>query len=162
MGAWIETVRLAVSGYRALSHPIWVRGLKLSWTQPVKVGEWSHPIWVRGLKLKKTSLANIGTSRTLYGCVDWNCAYNHTMKKSKVAPYMGAWIETWGKCTIEKATSSRTLYGCVDWNRSAERNAICGGVAPYMGAWIETGATAIIVLIVSVAPYMGAWIETLL
>ena len=30
-----------------------------------------------------------------------------------------------------------------------------------MGAWIETGATAIIVLIVSVAPYMGAWIETL-
>ena len=73
MGAWIETYYFTVVVYSAVvSHPMWVRGLKLS-VKPWKsckryvapyVGAWietrfsfpfynfaaSHPMWVRGLK----------------------------------------------------------------------------------------------------------------
>ena len=76
-----------------------------------------------------------------------------------VAPYMGAWIETY----ISELLSCRIL------------------VAPYMGAWIETVVPykvheqveshptwvrglkhkrEILLPNSSVAPYMGAWIET--
>ena len=57
--------------------------------------KWSHPTWVRGLKLT------------------WSIVSG---KNSAVAPYVGAWIETFSFC--------------ID---SARRN-----VAPYVGAWIET------------------------
>ena len=75
-----------------MSHPMWVRGLKLSCSSYDRVkqkvapyvGAWiettilkmlmmarkSHPMWVRGLKLcADTHLVNI-SSRTLCGCVD--------------------------------------------------------------------------------------------
>ena len=55
-----------------------------------------------------------------------------------VAPYAGAWIETfseWVDCAPE-------------------------GVAPYAGAWIETSGWAVAGALSSVAPYAGAWIET--
>ena len=56
----------------------------------------SHPTWVRGLK-----------------------QIHHTamQRQNYVAPYVGAWIETWMAVFI---TSFRF-------------------VAPYVGAWIETG-----------------------
>ena len=55
----------------------------------------SHPTWVRGLKLNRVK---VRSARTF------------------VAPYVGAWIETF-VC----------LYHPLNWE-----------VAPYVGAWIET------------------------
>ena len=80
------------------------------------------------------------TSRTLYGCVDWNyiikklyvfgfyvapfmgawieirCGCSRENKK-QVAPFMGAWIEINKTDDYLTSNFSRTLYGCVDWNR---------------------------------------------
>ena len=77
----------------------------------------SHPTWVRGLKL------------TIFeACVTRN----------KVAPYVGAWIET------VTGTKRATVWR----------------VAPYVGAWIETCYLHISATSKAVAPYVGAWIET--
>ena len=59
---------------------------------------WSHPTWVRGLKL-----AHFGIKP----------------KTDRVAPYVGAWIET----------------------DNHNENLSEVWVAPYVGAWIETGIT---------------------
>ena len=56
-----------------MSHPTWVRGLKLFSFRCCIVCGWSHPTWVRGLKLKK-----------IY----------QDEQAGRVAPYVGAWIET--------------------------------------------------------------------
>ena len=57
---------------------------------------------------------------------------------STVAPYVGAWIETYsthcGNCHFR--------------------------VAPYVGAWIETSYACYGCILFIVAPYVGAWIET--
>ena len=96
------------------SHPTWVRGLKLGMPRKVNGILLSHPTWVRGLKLLE------GMQLSL----------------RKVAPYVGAWIETpWqlvyganGKShptwvrglkhkdrkNLTDLCSSRTLRGCVD------------------------------------------------
>ena len=53
-----------------MSHPTWVRGLKLTlYHTGVRASE-SHPTWVRGLKLRFVSRAVTALSRTLRGCVD--------------------------------------------------------------------------------------------
>ena len=51
VGAWIETLSLYRTPRSPLSHPVWVRGLKLL-GQPIlwKAVSESHPVWVRGLK----------------------------------------------------------------------------------------------------------------
>ena len=73
MGAWIETKKASRFFAIVMSHPIWVRGLKLNSDSDDYWLRRSHPIWVRGLK---------HTSK-------------HTVARhSNVAPYMGAWIET--------------------------------------------------------------------
>ena len=76
MGAWIETLLVTLENTAPLSHPSWVRGLKLLGIGVVDacrgvapfMGAWietslmaamsaswqSHPSWVRGLKLRKT------------------------------------------------------------------------------------------------------------
>ncbi len=56
-----------------LSHPAWVRGLKLRGCLILAVGNMSHPAWVRGLKPKQGTKAR---------------------HKADVAPRVGAWIET--------------------------------------------------------------------
>ena len=99
-----------------LSHPSWVRGLKLfdriEVLEHVKVapfmGAWietslivvaadeggrSHPSWVRGLKLEH-----------MQGIMQVFC----------VAPFMGAWIETPAFHAVIASAHSRTLHGCVD------------------------------------------------
>ena len=53
----------------------------------------SHPTWVRGLK-QQTLVQN----------------HRHT----KVAPYVGAWIETLDMFLKDRREDSRTLRGCVD------------------------------------------------
>ena len=52
------------------SHPVWVRGLK----QFRKIKEYlagsSHPVWVRGLKRIRWREMHASTRRTPCGCVD--------------------------------------------------------------------------------------------
>ena len=75
MGAWIETPLRPLDQSLFLSHPTWVRGLKLVKTNTFASIGASHPTWVRGLKHNKgLKMSN-----------DFN-----------VAPYVGAWIETSG------------------------------------------------------------------
>ena len=77
----------------------------------------SHPMWVRGLKLQDGEKVS---------------------EVDRVAPYVGAWIET-QMCNL---VLCRML------------------VAPYVGAWIETLSTNLFTRTQPVAPYVGAWIET--
>ena len=51
VGAWIETDLLEALACYPLSHPTWVRGLKLQFGLHVASLSASHPTWVRGLKL---------------------------------------------------------------------------------------------------------------
>ena len=71
VGAWIETSEHRnQEATKKLSHPTWVRGLKLSALDaPVAAGT-SHPTWVRGLKLYLSREISIPFRRTLRGCVD--------------------------------------------------------------------------------------------
>ena len=52
---------------------MWVRGLKQRMTNYVQKDSMSHPMWVRGLKLVHHIIL---------------------VMKVRVAPYVGAWIET--------------------------------------------------------------------
>ena len=73
MGAWIEipTIQNLINK-TAMSHPSWVRGLKLFLTCFYRMNNGSHPSWVRGLKLVNGMIGKMA----LY-----------------VASFMGAWIE---------------------------------------------------------------------
>ena len=92
VGAWIETEKRCLTQDSALSHPMWVRGLKLGtrcqgdypteshpmWVRGLKrdvgvgIGSalGSHPMWVRGLKLLRNHQINLRQGRTPCGCVD--------------------------------------------------------------------------------------------
>ena len=60
------------------------------------------------------------------------------MKRKKVAPHAGAWIETLSIAVL-------TAKACV---------------APHAGAWIETVSAPRSSKKTNVAPHAGAWIET--
>ena len=77
----------------------------------------SHPTWVRGLKQR---------------------ICQRLVKDVYVAPYVGAWIETYMR----------------------QRQLTYDQVAPYVGAWIETNLLQTSICMYVVAPYVGAWIET--
>ena len=51
VGAWIETYLLKHFAKHGVSHPMWVRGLKLIISHRASLRVGSHPMWVRGLKL---------------------------------------------------------------------------------------------------------------
>ena len=54
-----------------MSHPIWVRELKLFLEQIARIAVFrSHPIWVRELKRAYQLIWNEYYSRTPYGCVN--------------------------------------------------------------------------------------------
>ena len=72
VGAWIETLTDSIEEVSILSHPMWVRGLKLLRLPIILHLLKSHPMWVRGLKHKRKVVAY----------------------QDYVAPYVGAWIET--------------------------------------------------------------------
>ena len=77
-----------------MSHPVWVRGLKLTWhfdgddslrRTPCGCVDWNF------------SWHNYCTSRlcrTPCGCVDWNISGLSSSLDNAVAPRVGAWIET--------------------------------------------------------------------
>ena len=73
---WVRGLKhtlAAIAVLVAMSHPTWVRGLKLCMLRAISVSSASHPTWVRGLKLEKS---------------------DNKLKDDRVAPYVGAWIET--------------------------------------------------------------------
>ena len=77
----------------SLSHPMWVRGLKHVKCNLRDSKSKSHPMWVRGLKLLAAA---------------WSCAV------ARVAPHVGAWIETLPLSLPLSVLPRRTPCGCVD------------------------------------------------
>ena len=53
-----------------MSHPVWVRGLKLALIIATAAAYQSHPVWVRGLKLDEVTNETTDNGRTPCGCVD--------------------------------------------------------------------------------------------
>ena len=73
---WVRGLKLGSEQscvHALVSHPTWVRGLKHIGFQHTVLSTLSHPTWVRGLKLQVFFVK----SETFF-----------------VAPYVGAWIET--------------------------------------------------------------------
>ena len=70
VGAWIEIIKSNVNGATSVSHPTWVRGLKLYSHILVLDRYRSHPTWVRGLKYPVLVRLVTLVSRTPRGCVD--------------------------------------------------------------------------------------------
>ena len=95
MGAWIETGTKTWCLSFKKSHPSWVRGLKHKSQFIGGADATSHPSWVRGLK---------------------PYAHEAIVLGQKVAPLVGAWIETF----------------------SSYYYSMLFDVAPLVGAWIET------------------------
>ena len=117
VGAWIETYYRSQSYHLRMSHPMWVRGLKLCLTLmslsiilvAPYVGAWIETIYVPCGKCP--------------ACV---------------APYVGAWIET-SQCLINTCLMmSHPMW--VRGLKLIEKQLIelSSCVAPYVGAWIET------------------------
>ena len=78
----------------------------------------------------------------------------------KVAPYVGAWIETRNcyKNTLPALSHPMWVRGLKQELETIDNNFL---VAPYVGAWIETSSCAAARYDSKVAPYVGAWIETM-
>ena len=70
VGAWIETHVRQLHITIMMSHPTWVRGLKLMECLKEYLVKVSHPTWVRGLKLLRTYTCSVCLCRILRGCVD--------------------------------------------------------------------------------------------
>ena len=137
VGAWIETY-LFVLGYEILqSHPTWVRGLKLERDVEDKGSTLSHPTWVRGLKhiiMIDPKVVNEshptwvrGLKHLIIGSAEFFEESHPTWVRGlklyllllcytlcRVAPYVGAWIETLTELLNSCNQLSRTLRGCVD------------------------------------------------
>ena len=93
MGAWIETSMEHRADIFVMSHPIWVRGLKLCTdTELIRA---RHVAPYMGAWIETTKLM-------------------HEQPSPVVAPYMGAWIETRQAIWASNGKLGRTLYGCVD------------------------------------------------
>ena len=76
MGAWIETVSVQLNAFPLLSHPMWVRGLKL---------------------LPGHNLLIVLLVAPYVGAWIETSEQSDNRVVCKVAPYVGAWIET-GRC----------------------------------------------------------------
>ena len=97
-----------------LSHPTWVRGLKLQcWLEELDNAV-SHPTWVRGLKLLVTTLSVTFLVAPYVGAWIETRSCNNTPNAPTVAPYVGAWIETLENSHCFMNGKRRTLRGCVD------------------------------------------------
>ena len=95
VGAWIETNAFSRYHKSIMSHPTWVRGLKLLITAFWEAVKKSHPTWVRGLK-------QAGCTSGYYQAAShptWvrglkQRFHRFMVEELMVAPYVGAWIET--------------------------------------------------------------------
>ena len=77
----------------------------------------------------------------------------------RVAPHVGAWIET-----HYKSVESIVKLSLPMWERGlklfGEAKRTTRQVAPHVGAWIETICSLHSTKTQPVAPHVGAWIET--
>ena len=75
----------------------------------------SHPSWVRGLKLNvdATNLALHFVAPFMGAWIETSVS-GGTSDDGPVAPFMGAWIETVKHYHRKTLTKCRTLHGCVD------------------------------------------------
>ena len=122
-----------------MSHPVWVRGLKLFWQQLAVKQIGSHPVWVRGLK-------------------QWQ--HRSHSWPIHVAPRVGAWIETrfLKYCATLQMSHPVWVRGLKQRQHRSHSRPI--RVAPRVGAWIETPLPNGSNFVKAVAPRVGAWIET--
>ena len=115
VGAWIETMQLIILLNLHVSHPSWVRGLKLSFTRFLLISGLSHPSWVRGLKLGDwTRYVQRVEVAPLVGAWIETSGKVNLVSINYVAPLVGAWIETGKRLKKLKRLVSRTPRGCVD------------------------------------------------
>ena len=75
MGAWIETPRLPPICLRQWVAPCMGAWIETVLPYRILLCFMSHPVWVRGLKLHRRRPRRVAVRRTLYGCVDWNYRY---------------------------------------------------------------------------------------
>ena len=139
-GAWIETISSETSRLSFdLSLPLRERGSKpVPWIDEA-IGRASLPLRERGSKLH---LRARSSARVL------------------VAPFAGAWIETFGSPDPDCGAAGRSLRGSVDRNFFKRGELLLCRVAPLAGAWIETSWRTWCQNPTQVAPFAGAWIET--
>ena len=72
----------------------------------------SHPAWVCGLKPAQILNANITTSHTLRGCVDWNRLLTKNGCDCIVTPCVGVWIETYLPADVRLSPMSHPAWVC--------------------------------------------------
>ena len=85
-------VLVVVKGHA--SHPVWVRGLKLSAAQVISAINRSHPVWVRGLKPKMlVQIHNTVVAPRVGAWIETQLIDEYSLP-NLVAPRVGAWIET--------------------------------------------------------------------
>ena len=78
-------------------------------------GKLSHPSWVRGLKLKISGVTSLfALVAPLVGAWIETTYAEKELVILKVAPLVGAWIETAEALTGDAGRRSRTPRGCVD------------------------------------------------
>ena len=77
-----------------MSHPSWVRGLKLPRFVSLPCAAMSHPSWVRGLKPEVGEIRADLTVAPLVGAWIETFFEYYKAHSSSVAPLVGAWIET--------------------------------------------------------------------
>ena len=94
------------------SHPAWVCGLKPLRRYEIYPHGWSHPAWVGGLKPAQILNANITTSHTLRGCVDWNRLLTKNGCDCIVTPCVGVWIETYLPADVRLSPMSHPAWVC--------------------------------------------------
>ena len=100
----------------ALSHPLWVCGLK-SFVDCIyhRVGK-SHPLWVCGLKY---------------------CPLHQPRSLRLVTPFMGVWIEIFQRYARSAVIFVTPFMGVwIEIERLWPLLLACG-VTPFMGVWIE-------------------------
>ena len=142
VGAWIETRRSVLALAIATSHPTWVRGLKQAEEQEGDQYSKSHPTWVRGLKraLGSNQSLRIASHPTWVRGLKPKGGVER-VQGTDVAPYVGAWIETFCFYQISRLCTSHPTW-VRGLKHADSRSGIPGHeVAPYVGAWIETPPT---------------------
>ena len=146
-----------------LSLPSWECGLKYSYRSDYATALYVAPFvgvwWECGLKFKNISIfisvicrSLCGSvdwnhhvqpfylflrCRSLCGSVDWNLFKDTDRLQSKVAPFVGVWIEIMSLIVVFPTPDSRSLRGSVDWNFLNPALNAFTSVAPFVGVWIE-------------------------
>ena len=94
---------------------MWVRGLKLIDSGRNILGALSHPVWVRGLKhLYRISFVILLSVAPRVGAWIETVCFSIRWICLAVAPRVGAWIETHHSILMPLPLWRRTPCGCVD------------------------------------------------